>query len=131
MEVVAVPADQRSEEVLAPAGLGQEASNGETRPRPKSRATHRLEKAQLAAYMVLRMVSSYAEGDVELPVFFGRLSETIAKLVKARRVAFWRLGPDGTLAVQPASYGFPADSLVHELRIPFDVDGQGVAEQIE
>jgi len=130
VEVVAVPTDQRSEEVSAPADLGQEAANGETRPRPKSRATQRLEKAQVAAYMLLRMVSSYAESEVELAVFFGRLSETIAKLVKARRVAFWRLGPDGTLAVQPASYGFPHDSLVHELRIPFEVNGESVVEQV-
>ena len=130
MEVVAVPADQRSEEVSAPADLRLEAANGEARPRPKSRATQRLEKAQLAAYLVLRMVSSYAESEVELPVFFGRLSETIAKLVKARRVAFWRLGLDGTLTVQPASYGFPPDSPVHEMRIPLDLNGESVAEQV-
>jgi signal transduction histidine kinase len=130
VEVVAVPADQRSEGISALADLGQQATNGETRPRPKSRATQRLEKAQVAAYLVLRMVSSYVEAEVELPVFFSRLSETIAKLVKARRVAFWRLGPDGTLAVQPASYGFPPDSLVHELRIPFDVNGASAAEQV-
>lgn len=130
MEVVAVPADERSEEVSAPAALGRHAANGETRPRPKSRATQRLEKAQVAAYMVLRMVSSYAEAEVELAVFFGRLGETLAKLVKARRVAFWRIGPDGAMAVQPAPYGFPPDSLVHELRIPFDANGEGVAEQI-
>jgi signal transduction histidine kinase len=130
VEVVAVPTDQRSEEVSAPADLAQEAANGETRRRPKSRATQRLEKAQVAAYLVLRMVSSYAESAVELPVFFGQLSETIAKLVKARRVAFWRLGPDGRLAVQPAPYGFPPGSLVHDLRIPVGLNGESVAEQV-
>ena len=130
MEVVAVPADRRSEGVSAPPDLGQEAANGETRPRPKSRATQRLEKAQVAAYIVLRMVASYAESEVELAVFFGQLTETIAKLVKARRVAFWRLSPDGTLALQPRSYGFSPGSLVHELRIPFDANGAGAAEQV-
>src|SRR4029077_5734172 len=120
----------RSEEVSAPPDLGRQATNGETRPRPKSRATHRLEKAQLAAYMVLRVVSSYAESEVELPVFFSRLGETLAKLVKARRVAFWRLGPDGTLSVQPAPYGFAADSIVHELRIPLRENRESVVEQV-
>jgi signal transduction histidine kinase len=130
VEVVAVPADGRSEAVAAPAELGPEAANGEPRPRPKSRATQRLEKAQLAAYMVLRLVSSYAEAEVELPVFFGELGETLAKLVKARKVAFWRLGPDGTLSVQPAPYGFAADSIVHELRIPLAGNSESVVEQV-
>ena len=130
MEVVAVPADGRAEAVSTPAEFGQQGANGETRPRPKSRATQRLEKAQLAAYMVLRLVSSYAEAEVELPAFFGELGETLAKLVKARRVAFWRLGPDGTLSVQPEPYGFAADSIVHELRIPLAGNGESVVEEV-
>ena len=113
-----MPAGRRSAAVSAPAELDREGMNGETHPRPKSRATQRLEKVQLAAYMVLRLVSSYAESERELPVFFGELGETLAKLVKARRVAFWRLGHDGTLSVQPAAHGFAADSIVHELRLP-------------
>ena len=130
MEVVAVPAGRRSEAVSAPAELGPEVVNGEKPPRPKSRATQRLEKAQVAAYMVLRMVSTYAEREVELPVFFGELGETLAKLVKARRVAFWRLNPDGTLSVQPAPYGFASDSIAHELRIPLPGKGESVVEQV-
>lgn len=130
MEVVAVPSDRASEAVSSSAELGPEAANGESPARPKSRATQRLEKAQLAAYMVLRAVSSYAGTEVELPVFFGSLGETVAKLVKARRVAFWRLDPDGTLSVQPAPYGFADDSIVHDLRIPMSGKAEGVAEQV-
>jgi signal transduction histidine kinase len=128
VEVVALPADRRSE---APsAGRGPEPARGEARPRSKSRATPRLEKAQVAGYLVLRTVSSYSESELELPAFFAQLCETVAKLVKARRVAFWRLAPNRTLAVEAAPYGFTADSPVLELRIPLSANGENVLEQV-
>jgi signal transduction histidine kinase len=80
--------------------------------------------------MALRAVSSYTEAGVDLPVFFGRLSETIAGLVKARRVAFWRLGGDRILAIQARAYGFAADSPIHDLRIRMPLDGEGIVERI-
>ena len=128
MEVVALPADRRPE---APSAAdGQAAGNGEARPRSKSRATQRLEKAQVAGYMVLRTVSSYSESELELPAFLAKLCETVARLVKAKKVAFWRLGPNRTLAVQAAPYGFAADSPVHNLRIPLSVNGQKVLDDV-
>lgn len=130
VEVVALPADHRSEVTSAPADLGQPAANGETRPRTKARATPRIGSGQVAASKVLREVSSYAAAEIELPVFFGRLGETLAKLVKARRVAFWRMGPDGSLSVQPSPYGFAASSIVHELRIPLGGGGDSVAARL-
>jgi signal transduction histidine kinase len=89
-----------------------------------------LEKAQVAAFMALRAVSSYSEAGVELPVFFGRLSEVVAGLVRARRVAFWRLGPNRTLALQPQPFGFAADSPVHSLLVRMPVGGESIAERI-
>jgi len=80
--------------------------------------------------MTLRAVSSYTEAGVDLPVFFGRLSETVAGLVKARRVAFWRLGGDRTLAIQAEPHGFAADSPIHGLRIRMPLDGEGIVERI-
>jgi len=80
--------------------------------------------------MTLRAVSSYSEAGVDLPVFFGRLSETVAGLVKARRVAFWRLGGDRTLAIQAEPHGFAADSPIHGLRIRMPLDGEGIVERI-
>ena len=128
MEVVALPADRRREPSWSD-GSESEADSGETRPRPKARATARLEKAQLAAFVALRAVSSYSDNAVELPDFFGRLSETIGRLVKARRVAFWHLGPHRTLGVQPKPYGFPADSPVHSLRLKVPRDGDRIVER--
>jgi signal transduction histidine kinase len=127
VEVVALPADRRPEAASAP---GARADASETRPRPKNRATQRLEKAQVAAFMALRAVSSYSEAGVELPVFFGRLSETIAGLVKAKRVAFWGLGPDRSVAVQPQPHGFPADSPIHRLHLRMPVGGDSVLERV-
>src|SRR5260370_17475318 len=67
---------------------------------------------------------------MELPAFFGHLAETVAGLVGARRVAFWRLSPHGGLAVQREPFGFPAQSPVRSLRIPVTRDGEAVAERI-
>ena len=128
MEVVALPADDRlGAAASAPDGR---ADADEARPKAKSRATQRLEKAQVAAFMALRAVSSYTEAGVDLPVFFGQLSETVAGLVKARRVAFWRLGGDRTLAIQARAHGFAADSPIHDLRIRMPLDGEGIVERI-
>lgn len=127
MEVVALPADRRPEPALPNYGKVESVMD-EARPRPKARATVRLEKAQAAAHIALRAVSSYSESGVELPIFFGRLSETVAHLVKARRVAFWRLGSHRTLGVQPKPYGFVAGSPIHSLRLQAGIDGNSIAE---
>ena len=128
MKVVALPADERLG--AAASAPGDRAHADEARPKPRARATQRLERAQVAAFMALRAVSSYTEADVDLPAFFGRLSETVAGLVKARRVAFWRLASDRTLAVQARAHGFAADSPIHNLRIRMRVDGEGIVERI-
>ncbi|MEA2644233.1 MAG: hypothetical protein QOG08_1259 [Chloroflexota bacterium] len=126
MEVVALPADHRRGP-SSPADGKIRAMGDEPRPRPKARATARLEKSQAAAYIALRAVSSYSEKDVELPEFFGRLTATIGQLVKARRVAFLRLGPQRVLAMQPEPFGFPGASPFHRLRL--NVDGNGIMER--
>ena len=128
MEVVALPADDQFGAAASAPDARVDAD--EAHPRPKARATHRLERAQVAAFMTLRAVSSYTEAGVDLPVFFGRLSETVAGLVKARRVAFWRLGGDRALAIQAEPHGFAADSPIHGLRIRMPLDGEGIVERI-
>jgi signal transduction histidine kinase len=128
VEVVALPADRRSEP-SSPHDGQIEAGAGELRPRPKPRATVRLERAQLAAFIALKAVSSYSEKGGELPDFFGSLSETVAGLVKARRIAFWHLGSHWTLGVQPKPYGFAAGSPIHSLRLQVSPEGDGVLER--
>ena len=125
MEVVALPAESRPEPLAPEDGKAQVVARA-PRPGPKTRATARLEKAQAAAYIALRAVSSYSDRDGELPDFFGGLTETIAGLVKARRAAFWRLGPERILAIQPEPHGFPGSSSIRGLRLP--VDGNRLVE---
>jgi signal transduction histidine kinase len=100
------------------------------KPRQRMRAAERLEKAQAAAAIALGAASSYLEAEMELPAFFGHLSETVAGLVGARRVAFWRLAPNGVLVLQREPFGFPAQAPIRTLRIPVAPDGSGVAERI-
>jgi signal transduction histidine kinase len=128
VEVVALPADG-GPRVAASERDGRPDAD-DARPKPKTRATQRLEKAQVAAFMALRAVSSYSAADVELPVFFGRLCATVAGLVRARRVAFWRLSHERTITVQPQPHGFAADSPVHDLRIRMPLDGESSLERI-
>ncbi len=130
MEVATLPAGRRptGESKLREAARLLEA--GRLRPRQRVRAVHRLEKAQTAGSIALGAVSSSLEADMELPAFFGHLGETVAGLVGARRVAFWRLSSHGALAVQPEPFGFRSQSPVRSLRIPLARDGKAVAERI-
>ena len=128
MEVVALPADRRAGPSSRDDGEVQ-AGPAEPRSRAKTRANARLEKVQAAAYIALRAVSSYSETGLELPDFFGRLSQTVAQLVRARRVAFWRLGYQRTLGLQPKPYGFTANSPVYTLRLPVSADGNTIVER--
>jgi signal transduction histidine kinase len=128
VEIAALPAGSQEESSRGSGGLGQ---GGAARPdaKPRQRSTQRLEKAQHAAYAALAAVSSYLDADEDLPVFFGRLSETVAGLVGARRAAFWRLGARNVLSLQPQAFGFSADSPIHSLRIQRNANGQDVVER--
>lgn len=126
MEIVALPSGNRSDSATGGKGTG----SGELVRKPRSRAAHRLEKAQQAAFAALGAVSSYLDADEELPAFFGRLSETVAGLVGARRAAFWRLGAPGTLSLQPTAFGFPTDSPIHRIRIELAAHDEGIVDRI-
>jgi signal transduction histidine kinase len=125
LEIVALPAERREESAHA-------GNRGGRRPerKPKPRSAQRLEKAQQAAFTALAAVSSYLDADEDLAVFFGRLSETVAGLVGARRAGFWRLGPRGVLGLQPRAFGFPADSPIHGLRIERGRSGGDAVDRI-
>ena len=120
VEIVALPAGEGPEPVLAAGGRGK----------PKTRTAQRLERAQQAAFAALGAVSSYLDADEELPAFFGRLSETVAGLVGARRAAFWRLGARDVLSLQPQAFGFPAGSPIHQLRIELGSTEQSIIEGV-
>ena len=97
---------------------------------PSKRSGNQLERSQDAALAALRAVSSYLDSDEDIPSFFARLSATVAKQTRARRAAFWRLGPRGTLALQPAPWGFAADSPVYAVRLQLGARGESVIERL-
>jgi len=103
---------------------------GRLKPRQRMRAGARLEKTQAAASIALEAVSSYLEAEMELPAFFGHLAETVARLVGARRVAFWSVAAGGVLVLQREPFGFPAQSPIRNLRIEVAPDGDGIVERI-
>jgi signal transduction histidine kinase len=129
LEIVALPAGRQAESGHAGKSGGRRPA-AEIERRPRRRTSQRLDKAQQAAVSALAAVSSYIDADEELPVFFGRLSETVAGLVGARRAAFWRLGPRGVLGLQPRAFGFPADSHIHSLQIEPGLNGGGTVDRI-
>jgi signal transduction histidine kinase len=128
VEVRSAPVEGRAG--TAAGERGRQTGVGEGRLRRSPRTAQRLEKAQVAALMAVQAVSSYSEGEVELPVFFGRLTDAVARLVGARRAAFWRLAPDRVLGVQPRPSGFAADSPIHDLRIRLPLDGDSIVERV-
>jgi signal transduction histidine kinase len=129
VEIAALPAGSQEGSSRGGAGHGQ-ADVARLDARPRQRSTQRLEKVQHAAYAALAAVSSYLDTDEDLPVFFGRLSETVAGLVGARRAAFWRLGARNVLSLQPQAFGFSTDSPIHSLRIERSANVQDMVERI-
>ena len=128
MEIVALPSSTPTAPVPAANGGGK--PSGKLARKSATRSAERLERAQQAAFAALGAVSSYLDADEDLPVFFGRLSETVAGLVGARRAAFWRLGPRGMLSLQPQAFGFPVDSPIHALRIELGANDGSIVDRV-
>ena len=99
---------------------------GATRAR---RARTELERSQRAGLGTVAAVASYLDADEDVPAFFGRLSAVLAEETRGRRVAFWRLGPRGAIALQPASFGFSERSPIHQMRLSLGTRGEGALER--
>ena len=105
-------------------------SSGEPSPKPRKRSDVRVQKAHDAVHAALTAVSSYLDADEELPAFFLRLGQAIAEQVGAGKIAFWLLGPHGTLTVQPSPFGFGKTSPIHEMRLEIEAGGDRVMEKV-
>ena len=98
--------------------------------RRRLRHSGQIEKAQEAALAALSAIASYLDEDEDVRTFFGRLSKSVAQQLGAAGAAFWRIGPRGSLAVEPDAFGFPAASPIHALRFHLDPARRGVLERI-
>jgi signal transduction histidine kinase len=85
--------------------------------------------APLIALEVVTAVSRQLGQAPDLPAFFGRLSETVAGLVGARRAAFWRLKPNNTLEAQPDAFGFSPAAL-SSMAVQLDPAGSSIPERV-
>lgn len=130
MEIATLPADGKSGGASAVEQARRLRAARQLKPRQRVRAAQRLVKAQAAASIALGAASSYLEAEMDLPAYFAHLGETIAGLVGARRVAFWRLAPHRVLTVQREPFGFGPHSPIRNLNIELSLDGEGIAERI-
>lgn len=89
----------------------------------------RVERAHERAVRMLTAVSSHAAAGETLTDFYHRIASTVAELVEARRVLFWRLGDDFMLS--PAG-GFGVDEtfLARLDPIRSDPDGEDLASKV-
>lgn len=99
-------------------------------PKSNRRSAPNVARLQDAAFASLSAVASYLDADDDLPSFLAWLSETIAEQIDAGRLAFWRLGPRGTLTLQPKPYGFGPDSPAYRVRVQLGRAGEGPIERV-
>lgn len=125
METAALPISGDA----AVAAIGKRPDAGGSGSKASKRAQH-LERMQEATYGALAAVSSFLDSDEDRPTLFSRLGATIAQLVGARRAAFWRLGPRGTLTLQPEPFGFSDASPIHNLSVQLGANGEGIIERV-
>jgi signal transduction histidine kinase len=130
VETIALPLGGRADVAMAEDGGHPPIATGPRATRSTRRPAHRVETAQATAIEALEAVCSYLDTDDDLPAFFGRLTETVARLTGARRAAFWRLGARGTLHVEPRPFGFDEASPIHSATIELGLNGEGIAERV-
>ena len=82
------------------------------------------------ALEVVSVVSQQFAAGGDVPATMRRLCEAIAHLVGARRAAFWRLGPDGAVSVQPEPFGFRPDSPIFKARIQLERSGTSPGDRV-
>jgi len=90
----------------------------------------RVEEARERGARALLDVADHLQEAADLPVFFGRLTRTVAEVVQAQKAAFG-LYDAGARAIilQPQAFGFRGEALAR-VRVPCDPAGNGLAERI-
>jgi PAS domain-containing protein len=73
-------------------------------------------------------VSRLAGATGTIEDFFGELSATVARVVRAEKVVFSK-AQDGLLVARPRSYGFD-DELLSGITVPCSPDGDGLADRV-
>ena len=88
----------------------------------------RLSESHDEGVRALLEVSRLAGTTGTIEDFFGELSATVARVVRAEKVVFSR-AQDGLLVARPRSYGFD-DHLLAGITVPCGPDGAGLADRV-
>ncbi len=96
----------------------------------RARGAERVERAHEAAVDALLAVSRHARTGHELADFYHRLTASIAELVKARKVLFWKLTEEGTLEPIPGGHGINAELLAQITPSPCAADRDDIASRV-
>lgn len=80
---------------------------------------------------VLRVISaSFIGGGAAPHAFYRSLTRSVAELVGAERVLFWRLGADRMLTAIPGAYGIDDEFVARLYPAPCDPDGTDLSSQV-
>jgi signal transduction histidine kinase len=67
-------------------------------------------EAQRRGLQTLTLISEHLASSDDLPVFFGKMSASVAELLHAHKAAFWMVR-DGRLEVQSEAFGFSPEAM--------------------
>ncbi|MFN2568769.1 MAG: ATP-binding protein [Candidatus Dormibacteria bacterium] len=81
-------------------------------------------------FQALLEMSRHIENAPDMATFFGRLSETVSRVVGARRAAFYLLQDDGTVSAQRHAHGFTDEQVSSMRQIPCTADGGDLAGSV-
>jgi len=96
----------------------------------KIQSAERVERAHELAVQVLLSVSAHARSGHNLTDFYRRLATTVAELVGAAKVVFWRLGDDQMLWPLPGGFGVDEELLRRLKPTPCKPGGDDLASQV-
>jgi signal transduction histidine kinase len=96
----------------------------------RAKAAERVERAHEASVAALLAISRHARSGQGIGDFYRRLTASITELVAARKVLFWQLRADGTLAAIPGGHGVD-DAFISQLHpVPCNPDRDDVASRV-
>jgi signal transduction histidine kinase len=96
----------------------------------RAKAAERVERAHEASVAALLAISRHARSGHNTGDFYRRLTSSIAELVASRKLLFWQLRDDGTLAAIPGGHGVD-DAFIKQLHpVPCDRERDDAASRV-
>lgn len=90
----------------------------------------RRERKEQLAVDALRVISASFVGGETPHAFYRSLTSSVAELVGAERVLFWRVGADRMLTAIPGAHGIDDEFVARLYPVPCDPDGTDLTSQV-